>query len=232
VLSLNGRVKKEVAAINRKAIISLVSVLVATGAALADYGFDSYGEYFWADGGETFAPAYSWVDASGGTNLAPGDENTRTVQLPFDVMFYGRLFPTGSDFRIATNSDSGFGYAGMGIYNGTDFSDPSDPNGVICLSWDVLYNPPADHLYACETTCGGENAWVISYVPGDSSVRGGEGRLQTIILETDGVHDSTIIHQFENAVSGYEDDDPADGAVVWYVDSGLLRPGAFSTARP
>jgi hypothetical protein len=210
----------------------LVSVLTAICAAYAGYGFDSYGEYFWADSGEVFAPAYSWIDTSGGTDLVFADEDTRTVQLPFDVMFYGRLFRTGSDFRISTDSDTGFGYAGMGICNGTDFSGPSDPDGVICLSWDVLYNPPADHLYASETTYGGENAWVISYVPGDSSLLAGEVRLQTIILETDGVHDSTIIHQFENIVPSCEHGDPADGAVVWYVDSGLLRPCAFSPARP
>jgi hypothetical protein len=29
----------------------LVSILAATGAAFADYGFDSYGEYFWTDNG-------------------------------------------------------------------------------------------------------------------------------------------------------------------------------------
>lgn len=202
----------------------IISTIAVTGPAFAGYGFDSYGEYFWADSGETFAPAYSWIDTSGGNDLVFGDEKTRTVQLPFDVMFYGRLFQTGSDFRINTNADGGFGYEGMGIYNGTDFSGPYDQNGVICLSWNVLYNPPADHLYACETTYGGERAWVISYVPGGDSLLAGEGRLQTIILETDGVHDSTIIHQFENAVSGNENDDPADGAVVWYVDSGLLPP--------
>jgi hypothetical protein len=210
----------------------LVSILVATGAAYAEYGFDSYGEYFWADGDETFGPAYSWIDASGGTELGTGDENAWTVQLPFDVMFYGKLFPAGSDFRVTTNADCGFDYAGMGIYNDTDVPGSADPNEIICLFWEVLYNPSGDHLYVNETTYGGKKACVISYVPGDSSVRGGEGRLQTIILETDGTHDSSIVHQYEGAVFDYEDVDPGTGVVVWYIDSDMLGPGVFNPARP
>jgi hypothetical protein len=173
-------------------------------------------------------------------------------------MFYGKLFPTGSDFRITTNTDCGFDYAGMGIYNNTDLPDSTDQNGIICLFWDVSYDPTADHLYACETTYGGENAWVISYDPRGRYVPPGEGRLQTIILETDGTHDSTIIHQFEETVFGYgvvdygasttagienpsatedndccrNDGDSVEGVVVRYVDSDLLHPGVFNPASP
>lgn len=219
-------------AINREATVLLVSILVVVGAAFADYGFDSYGEYFWADSNEIFGPAYSWIDGSGGTDLGAGDEYTWTVQLPFDLMFYGKLFPTGSDFRVTTNADCGFDYAGIGIYNNTDLPGSADPNGSICLFWEVLYNPSGDHLYVSETTYSGEKAWVISYVPSDSSVCTGEGRLQTIILETDGAHDSTIIHQYEDTIFGYEDGDSVEGVVVRYMDSDLLDPGVFNTARP
>ena len=51
----------------------LVSIAVATGAAFADYGFDSYGEYFWADSDENFGPGFYWIDASYLQSLRPAD---------------------------------------------------------------------------------------------------------------------------------------------------------------
>ncbi|MFE7704828.1 S8 family serine peptidase [Streptomyces sp. NPDC057486] len=85
--------------------------------------------------GNSCAPAtYNWV--SGRTKVAlSGDENARTVSLPFPVTFYGVKYTSAG---ITTNGLVNFLEPRLGDYTNTALPGATKPNGIVAAFWDDL----------------------------------------------------------------------------------------------
>ncbi|MEU9706242.1 S8 family serine peptidase [Streptomyces sp. NPDC047981] len=78
--------------------------------------------------------AYSWVD--GKTKVAlSGDENAKTIALPFPVSFYGVPYSQAS---VTTNGLVNFLAPRLGDYANTALPSPGQPNGILAAYWDDL----------------------------------------------------------------------------------------------
>ncbi|MFG2558641.1 S8 family serine peptidase [Streptomyces sp. NPDC048496] len=85
--------------------------------------------------GNSCAPAtYNWV--SGRTKIAlSGDENAKTVSLPFPVTFYGVKY---TDASVTTNGLVNFLEPRLGDYANTALPAAAKPNGIVAAFWDDL----------------------------------------------------------------------------------------------
>ncbi|MFB7517053.1 S8 family serine peptidase [Streptomyces sp. NPDC056144] len=85
--------------------------------------------------GNSCRPAtYAWTSAS--TKLAlSGDENAKTIALPFPVSFYGVNYSQAS---VTTNGLVNFLSPRLGDYANTALPSPGQPNGILAAYWDDL----------------------------------------------------------------------------------------------
>ncbi|MFF9015639.1 S8 family serine peptidase [Streptomyces sp. NPDC014870] len=87
-----------------------------------------------AYGNSCLPAAYSWVD--GKTKVAlSGDENAKTIALPFPVSFYGVPYSQAS---VTTNGLVNFLAPRLGDYANTALPSPGQPNGILAAYWDDL----------------------------------------------------------------------------------------------
>ncbi|WP_405852768.1 S8 family serine peptidase [Streptomyces sp. NBC_00090] len=87
-----------------------------------------------AAGNSCLPAAYAWTSAS--TKLAlSGDENAKTIALPFPVPFYGVTYSQAS---VTTNGLVNFLAPRLGDYANTALPSPGQPNGVLAAYWDDL----------------------------------------------------------------------------------------------
>ncbi|MGW2017484.1 S8 family serine peptidase [Streptomyces sp. NPDC001927] len=92
--------------------------------------------------------AYAWVD--GRTKVAlSGDENAKTIALPFPVSFYGVPYSQAS---VTTNGLVNFLAPRLGDYANTALPSPGQPNGILAAYWDDL---TVDAKSAVKTTTTG-----------------------------------------------------------------------------
>ncbi|MCX5389756.1 S8 family serine peptidase [Streptomyces sp. NBC_00094] len=87
-----------------------------------------------AAGNSCLPAAYAWTSAS--TKLAlSGDENAKTIALPFPVSFYGVTYSQAS---VTTNGLVNFLAPRLGDYANTALPSPGQPNGILAAYWDDL----------------------------------------------------------------------------------------------
>ncbi len=93
--------------------------------------------YTFVDNDAPDGPTFAWIDANTGTPITLDDDDTTTIDLPFDFPFYT------SKIRHLVLSSNGF------LAQATDYSDLSneqlpdpDKNNLIAMWWDDL-NPSA-----------------------------------------------------------------------------------------
>ncbi|MEU1227240.1 S8 family serine peptidase [Streptomyces sp. NPDC005828] len=87
-----------------------------------------------ASGNGCLPAAYSWTAAT--TKLAlSGDENAKTIALPFPVSFYGVTYDRAS---VTTNGLVNFLAPRLGDYANTALPSPGQPNGILAAYWDDL----------------------------------------------------------------------------------------------
>ena len=87
-----------------------------------------------AAGNSCLPAAYAWTSAS--TKLAlSGDENAKTIALPFPVSFYGASYNQAS---VTTNGLVNFLAPRLGDYANTALPSPGQPNGILAAFWDDL----------------------------------------------------------------------------------------------
>lgn len=65
------------------------------------------------------------------------DDGTATLSLPFDVQYFGQLYPAGSLLTVSTNGFVAFGSTGAEHQNAS-MPSAAAPNGVIAGFWDDL----------------------------------------------------------------------------------------------
>ncbi|MFD0152518.1 S8 family serine peptidase [Streptomyces sp. NPDC055721] len=78
--------------------------------------------------------AYSWIGGSAKVALS-GDENAKTIALPFPVTFYGVPYSQAS---VTTNGLVNFLAPRLGDYKNTALPSPGQPNGILAAFWDDL----------------------------------------------------------------------------------------------
>ncbi len=109
---------------------------------------------------------YSWISASGGTELFLGDDDYTDILLPFNFTFYDQTFST---IYLSSN-----GYLSFTDTSPTDFSNddiPSDDTDhyyLIAPFWDDIYPPDGGHIYNQSFGTYWVAAWVdIYHIGGD-----------------------------------------------------------------
>ncbi|OMI85851.1 peptidase S8 [Streptomyces sp. M1013] len=85
--------------------------------------------------GNSCAPAaYSWIKGTESVSLS-GDEDARTISLPFWVSLYGVDYSSAS---VTTNGLINFLAPRLGDYANTALPSDAEPNGVVAPFWDDL----------------------------------------------------------------------------------------------
>ncbi|MEU7072747.1 S8 family serine peptidase [Streptomyces narbonensis] len=85
--------------------------------------------------GTSCAPAaYRWINGTTKTGLT-GDENAKTLALPFPVSFYGTSYTSAS---VTTNGLVNFLAPRLGDYTNVALPSAAQPNGVVAALWDDL----------------------------------------------------------------------------------------------
>jgi hypothetical protein len=104
-------------------------------------GPDSYG-YYALDPYDQGGRSFRWVEidpqhGGPGSNLNLGDDETRTVSLPFNANFYGQSYNRVS---ICSNGWIAFGNISSSAFSNRGIPDPNSPNNIVAGVWDDL-NP-------------------------------------------------------------------------------------------
>ncbi|MFB7994516.1 S8 family serine peptidase [Streptomyces sp. NPDC056002] len=87
------------------------------------------------DSGNSCAPAaYSWISGSSKVSLS-GDEDAKTVSLPFPVSFYGVKY---SSAAVTTDGLINFLSPRIGDYENEALPTETQPNGIVAPFWDDL----------------------------------------------------------------------------------------------
>ncbi|MGY4904376.1 S8 family serine peptidase [Streptomyces sp. 900116325] len=108
--------------------------------------------------GTTCAPAtYDWI--SGRTNVAlSGDEDARTVALPFPVKLYGVSYSSAS---VTTNGLVNFLQPRLGDYVNTALPTAAQPNGAVAAFWDDLTLDKKSSVQTATTGTAGARKFAI-----------------------------------------------------------------------
>ncbi|MGW5271704.1 S8 family serine peptidase [Streptomyces sp. NPDC004044] len=108
--------------------------------------------------GNTCAPAtYNWI--SGRTNVAlSGDEDAKTVALPFPVKLYGVSYSSAS---VTTNGLVNFLQPRLGDYVNTALPAAAQPNGAVAAFWDDLTLDKKSSVQTATTGTAGARTFAI-----------------------------------------------------------------------
>ncbi|GLW52082.1 S8 family serine peptidase [Kitasatospora phosalacinea] len=122
--------------------------------------------------GTSCAPtAYSWVKGASKVALS-GDEDAKTVTLPFPVTYYGVTYTSAS---VTTNGLVNFLQPRIGDYANTALPTPYQPNGVVAPFWDDLTLDKKATVTTATTGTAGKRTFAVVWdnVPlaADSSKR-------------------------------------------------------------
>jgi len=88
---------------------------------------------------------YSWIDASGGTELILGDDDYAAIALPFSFTFYNQTFST---IYLCSNGYLSFTDTAPLQYSNVPFPS-ADPTHTYMIApfWDDLLPPAGGHIY-------------------------------------------------------------------------------------
>lgn len=104
--------------------------------------------------------AYSWIDATGGTNTGINDDDGYSdVSIPFDFRFYGQLYNSA---RISANGYLTFGDNGWAFEN-TGLPWQDDPNEGIYPLWDDLDPSQGGSIYTITTGATPNRQFIVEW---------------------------------------------------------------------
>ncbi len=89
-------------------------------------------------------PLFSWIEINNlGTQLSLSDDQTVTLDLPFNWQFYGTIY---NQISINSNGWVAPGYTSVTAYYNTALPTTTLP-GVVCANWDDLYPPSGNGVW-------------------------------------------------------------------------------------
>jgi len=121
---------------------------------------------------------YSWIDASGGTELFLFDDDYAAIALPFSFTFYDQIFST---IYLCSNGYLSFTDTMPMQYYNVPFpsADPTH-NYMIAPFWDDIYPPDGGHIYVQSFGTYWVAAWVDIYQYGGSVI----GSFEVVLYDT------------------------------------------------
>ena len=191
-------------------------------------GPDAFG-YRWIDSNEDGGPAYGWVDISAtGAALTLGDDDARSISLPFSFPYYGELFDQVS---VESNGALSFGTDDVAYTN--ERLPSSSEDGIVAVYWDDLNPSSGGQVFYQDM---GDGRFVVQWDAVPHYNNAGAFTFQAI-LESSGA----IVMQYEaldfdvhegSATIGIESPDGSDALQVVfnqpYAEAGLaVRFSAF-----
>ncbi|WP_372352136.1 S8 family serine peptidase [Streptomyces sp. KL116D] len=109
-------------------------------------------------GSTSCAPvAYSWIKGSGKVALT-GDEDARTISLPFPVKVYGVSYTSTS---VTTNGLLNFLQPRLGDYANVALPSAGQPNGVVAPFWDDLVLDGKSSVQTATTGSKGSRSFAV-----------------------------------------------------------------------
>ncbi|WP_225802979.1 S8 family serine peptidase [Streptomyces sp. NK15101] len=115
--------------------------------------------------------ASSWIKGSSNTGLT-GDEDARTISLPFPVSYYGVTYTSAS---VTTNGLVDFLQPRLGDFANTALPAAAQPNGVVAAFWDDLVLDKRSSVQTAVTGKSGARRFAIVWnnaaFGADTSVR-------------------------------------------------------------
>ncbi|MEV6265495.1 peptidase S8, partial [Streptomyces sp. NPDC051784] len=113
----------------------------------------------------------SWIKGSTSTGLT-GDEDAKTISLPFPVTYYGVKYTSAS---VTTNGLVNFLQPRLGDYVNKPLPTAAQPNGVVAAFWDDLVLDKRSSVKTAVTGKTGKRqfaiVWSNAALGGDTSVR-------------------------------------------------------------
>ncbi|MFD5055963.1 S8 family serine peptidase [Streptomyces tendae] len=108
--------------------------------------------------GNSCAPAaYSWIKGTESVSLS-GDEDARTISLPFWVSLYGVDYSSAS---VTTNGLVNFLAPRLGDYANTALPSDAEPNGIVAPFWDDLTLDKKSRVQTATTGKAGHRKFAI-----------------------------------------------------------------------
>ncbi|WP_392875627.1 S8 family serine peptidase [Streptomyces sp. LN499] len=108
--------------------------------------------------GNSCAPAtYSWIGGSGKVALS-GDEDAKTITLPFPVKLYGVSYSSAS---VTTNGLINFLEPRLGDYDNVALPSAEKPNGTVAAFWDDLVLDKKSTVQTATTGTAGSRKFAV-----------------------------------------------------------------------
>ncbi|MFF3495958.1 S8 family serine peptidase [Streptomyces sp. NPDC002795] len=108
--------------------------------------------------GNSCAPAtYSWIPGSSKVALT-GDEDAKTVPLPFPVSFYGVKYTSAA---VTTNGLVNFLSPRIGDYENEALPTETEPNGIVAPLWDDLSLDKKSSVQTATTGSTGDRKFAV-----------------------------------------------------------------------
>ncbi|MER7201403.1 peptidase S8 [Streptomyces sp. CB01635] len=101
--------------------------------------------------------AYSWIAGSGKVALS-GDEDARTIALPFPVKLYGVSYSSAS---VTTNGLINFMEPRLGDYENVALPSADKPNGTVAAFWDDLTLDKKSSVQTSTTGTAGSRKFAV-----------------------------------------------------------------------
>jgi hypothetical protein len=215
-------------------------------------GPDAYG-YYALDNTDTAyeqAPTYDWVEIDpnhGGAGISvglgdfgQGQEDSKTVALPFPFTYYGVTF---ADVTICSNGWIAMGSTTLTNYRNWNIPGAGAPENMIAVMWDNLYQAgnnqvyhwydAANHRYIVQWSrlrnmAGGhtENFQVILYDETEYPTTTGDG---IIVFQYDIFNNSDHVQNY--STSGIQNRDRDDGVMYGYFNYYNSGAAAIGSGR-
>ncbi|MFD7063091.1 S8 family serine peptidase [Streptomyces sp. NPDC059906] len=176
--------------------------------------------------GNTCAPAaYSWIKGSTKVALS-GDEDAKTVALPFPVKLYGVPYTSAS---VTTNGLINFLEPRIGDYANTALPSAARPNGTVAALWDDLVLDKKSSVQTAVKGAKGNRAFAIvwnnaAYADGTA----GRATFEAVFDEATGsvtLQYKSVADRGAGATVGIENQ-TGDDALQYSFDQSVLTAGS------
>jgi hypothetical protein len=210
-------------------------------------GPDHYGYYAYDNTDTSYpdAPTYSWVEIASnqggsGTSLSLGDDDNRTVNLPFSFVFYGETF---TNTTICMNGWMAMGQTYIVNYGNANIPAAGAPPYMIAPMWDNLIPDGQNTVYQWYDSANHRYVVEWSRVVND---QGGSVECFEVILYDPAYHttetgDGIILFQFHTfsnsdsdglySTTGIENGDLSDGVVYQFFNRYPATAATISSGR-
>ncbi|MET8474300.1 S8 family serine peptidase [Streptomyces sp. NPDC006422] len=174
--------------------------------------------------GHSCAPAaYSWIPGATKVALA-GDEDAKTVQLPFPVDFYGVKYTSAA---VTTNGLVNFLSPRIGDYANEELPSEAQPNGIVAPLWDDLTLDKKSTVQTATTGTAGSRRFAVVW---NNALFGNGDRatFEAVFDEADGA----ITFQYRSVPGGGAsatvgiESQAGDDALPYSYDQAVLKDGS------